>query len=210
MKQENIPTSIENRVFQEISIKGIGKIHHLSDFFHITNEAAIRKAFQRLEKENKLVRLARGIYLFPKRDQVLGVLYPSTAEIAKDIAKREKLRLIPTGDQALLQLGLSTQVPMTSVYLTDGGPRQINLGNRKLVFKTTTPKMLSLKGNISTLVIQALKSIGKNNLTREIKDLIKKQLHKENLIFAEADAMMAPAWIREFILNILIEIKSES
>ncbi len=98
---------------------------------------------------------------------------------------------------------------MTTIYLTDGGPRQINIGKRKLLLKTTTPKMLSLKGTISSLVIQALKSIGKSHLTEEIKEQLRKQLRKENPIFAEADAMMAPAWIRAIILNLLTEIQNK-
>lgn len=181
----------------------MGKIYHLSDFYNLYSEDAVRKAFQRLEKNGKLIRLARGLYLYPKQDSELGIIYPSMADIAKDIAKREKLRILPTGEQALLQLGLSTQVPMKSVYLTDGGPRKIKLNKRMLILKPTIPKMLEMKGAISALVIQALKSIGKDKLTPEQNQKIREQLLTENPIFAEADARNAPAWIREFIMKII-------
>jgi hypothetical protein len=150
-----------------------------------------------------LVRIGRGLYLYPKRDPVLGAMYPTLAEIASEIARKEKLRIIPAGDQALLQLGLSTQVPMKSVYLTDGGPRNIKVGNRTLVFKPTTPKTLSLKGKKSSLVVQALKALGKDAVTKELLDQIAQILKDENPIMAEADAMLAPAWIRSIIMNIL-------
>ncbi len=75
MKGMDYSENVENRLFSEILAKGIGKLYHLSDFFHMSNETSIRKAFQRLEKEGKLIRLARGIYLFPKRDEVLGIRY---------------------------------------------------------------------------------------------------------------------------------------
>src|ERR1700677_1769407 len=126
------------------------------------SEESVRKAFQRLEKQGKMVRLGRGVYLYPRHDKRLGIIYPSMAEIATEISRKEKLRIIATGQQALLQLGLSTQVPMKSVYLTDGGPRTIKIGNRALVFKPTTPKMLALRGRISGPMIQALKTLGKN------------------------------------------------
>lgn len=199
----SLNNSVENRLFKEIQSNGMGKIYHLSDFFNLYNEEAIRKAFQRLEKTEKLIRLARGLYLYPKKDPVLGIVYPTMADIARDIARRDKLRILPTGDQALLQLGLSTQVPMKSVYLTDGGPRKIKVNKRTLIFKPTSPRMLDMKGPISSLVIQALKTIGRDQLTTSQEEKIREHLLQENPIFAEADALNAPAWVRELIMNII-------
>ncbi len=195
--------SIENNVFEEIEAHKIGKIYNSRDFSNVYAEESVRKAFQRLEMQGKLVRLGRGLYLYPRQDPRLGIIYPSIAEIADQIARKEKLRIIPTGQQALLQLGLSTQVPMKSVYLTDGGPRNIQLGNRVLVFKPTTPKMLALKGKISGPVVQALKTLGKDGIDNEIQNKLASLLDKENPIIAEADAMLAPAWIREIIMKLL-------
>ncbi len=195
--------SIENRVFQRIESSKIGKIYNSNDFYNIYPEESVRKAFQRLEKQGKMVRLGRGLYLFPRHDPRLGVIYPSIAEIATQISRKEKLRIIPTGQQALLQLGLSIQVPMKSIYLTDGGPRNIKIGNRTLVFKPTTPKMLSLKGKISGLMIQALKTLGKEAITKDIENKLAALLATENPFIAEADAMLAPAWIRAIMIKLI-------
>ena len=44
---------------------------------------------------------------------------------------------------AMNLLGLSTQVPMNVVFLKDGSPRKIRLGNDKTItFKHTVPKIL--------------------------------------------------------------------
>ncbi len=195
--------TIENRLFKQIESGKIGKIYNSNDFSNMYPEESVRKAFQRLEKRGKLVRLSRGLYLYPKHDPVLGIIYPSLAEIAAEISRKEKLRIIPTGQQALLQLGLSTQVPMKSVYLTDGGPRNIKIGNRTLVFKPTTPKMMALRGKISGPAIQAIKALGKDGIDEDMQNRLALLLRTENPIFAEADAMLAPSWIRALIMKLI-------
>lgn len=147
-----------------------------------------------------MVRLAQGIYLYPKKDKDLGILYPSIEEIAKAIAKRDKARIIPTGVQALNKLGLSTQVPLKAVYLTDGAPRSIRVGKRTIVFKKTTPKNLSAKGEISKLVIQALRQIGKENVTNEQLAKIFSILQKEKPENITHDARVATVWISKILM----------
>ena len=145
------------------------------------------------------MRLAHGIYLYPKTDKELGILFPSTEDIAAAIARRDKARIVLTGVYALNKLGLSTQVPMKVVYLTDGATRSINIGKRIIVFKNTSPKNLIAKGEISALVIQALKTIGQSKITDEIVFKIQLLLKKEKRDIALNDAKLAPAWINKII-----------
>lgn len=86
------------------------------------------KALERLVAKGILIRLARGVYCYPKEDKVLGlgVVYPSYEEIAQSIAQRDKARIAPTGVYAMNILGFTTQVPMNLVFLTDGSPRSID------------------------------------------------------------------------------------
>lgn len=104
------------------------------------------------------------MYARLQQDPLLGTIYPSTEDIAKAIAKRDKATIVPPGSLALNSLGLSTQVPLNVVYLTDGSARKIDLGKRKIIFKKTSPRNLAALGSISKLAIQALKEIGKDNL----------------------------------------------
>ena len=145
------------------------------------------------------MRLAHGIYLYPKTDSQLGVLKPTVEKIAEAIAKRDKAKIIPSGALELNKLGLSTQVPMNAVYLTDGSQRSIQIGNRKIKFKRTVPKNLKAKGEISSLVIQALKEIGKGNVTEQQKEKITELLKKEKSEHLKYDIKLAPVWIREIM-----------
>lgn len=147
---------------------------------------------------------AHGIYLIPRTDPLLGKLHPSLESIAQAIAEREHVRIRPAGAYALNKLGLSTQVPMKLVYITDGAPRQIRIGKGGIKFKATTPKRLSLKGKISSLVIQALDELGLKAIDDEMKRKIQLLLEKENTKDLKADIKLAPAWINDFIYSLKI------
>ncbi|NBR16001.1 MAG: hypothetical protein EBU01_15700, partial [Crocinitomicaceae bacterium] len=149
--------SIENKVLQQIESLPKGTLFLAADFSELGSSEAIRLALFRLEKEGLIKRVAQGIYVRPKLSNLIGQLTPSAEEVAKAIAKRDRIRTIPTGSYALNALGLSTQVPVNIVLLTDGSPRVINVGRRTIRLKKTTPKNLLAKGKISSLVIQALK-----------------------------------------------------
>jgi DNA-binding Xre family transcriptional regulator len=193
--------SVQTRIENEIKSMKRGSILFPSNFDDIGNVEVVKKSLLRLENKKFLIRLAHGIYLYPKQDKLLGALYPTIEEIAIAIANRDKARIIPTGTTALNKLGLSTQIPMNIVFLTDGAPRSIVVGKRTIKFKRTSPKNLAVRGEITSLIIQALKEIGKDNTTAEQLEKIKMHLEKEKQEIIEHDAKLAPVWISKIIKN---------
>ena len=191
--------SIEENILTAIKAKGRGSIFFPSDFTSYGEVKAVGKSLERLTAKGDIVRLARGIYSYPEIDTVLGlgVLMPSIEQIAETIARRDKARIVPTGIYAMNRLGLSTQVPMNVVYLTDGAPRKVNLGNgRSIQFKYTTPRNLAFTNPLAMLVTFALKEVGKDNVTEDIIKRIKSVLQKERKENILADEALMPAWIR--------------
>lgn len=188
--------STDNKVIAKIKKAKRGSLFFTEDFLAFGTSKTIAKALERLVEKKEINRVARGVYARLQTDPILGVLNPSTEAIAQAIAKRDKARIIPTGSTALNVLGLSTQVPMNIVYLTDGAARKITIGKRKIVFKKTAPKNLATIGKISGLVIQAAKEIGKDKLYDHEKEIIIKQLKKEEPYRLEHDIKLAPEWIR--------------
>jgi len=165
---------------------------------------AVKVALHRLAKAKKIHRLARGIYAKPKFSKLLNQdVLPGAEEVAIAIAKRDKARLLPTGAFAQNALGLSDQVPLRIVYLTDGSPRTIKIGNRTIQFKKTTPKNLALKGKVSKLVVQALKDIGKDKATPQELEKIQNLLSKEDKQDLKHDIALAPQWIAEIMAKAL-------
>ena len=192
---------VENKIAEALKTQPKGSVLFVDDFIDYGNPESVKKALLRLKEKEILVRLAHGIYLYPKIDKELGILFPSTEEIAKAIARRDKARIVPTGVQALNKLGLSTQVPMKVVYLTDGASRTVKVGKRTITFKKTSPKNLLVKGEISGLAIQALKTIGQNKVDEKTIEKIQavlKSEKKENII---NDAKLSPAWINRILMK---------
>ena len=143
--------SIEENILTAIKAKGRGSIFFPSDFTSYGEVKAIGKSLERLTAKGDIIRLARGIYLYPEIDTVLGlgILMPSIEQIAEMIARRDKARIVPTGIYALNKLGISTQVPMNIVYLTDGAPRKvIFVYCLSLMLKYTTPNNLLFTNSI--------------------------------------------------------------
>lgn len=194
--------SIVNEIEYKLKCGRRGKILFAADFSSFGLPKAVNKAMERLTESGLLIRLAQGIYLYPQIDTRLGlgVLYPTVETIAREIAKRDKARIVPTGSYALNVLGLSTQIPMNVVFLTDGAARKIKIGNGQgIVFKRTVAKNLSYKNDILMLVVAALKEIGEGNVTAEQLSKIKELISKEKREDIMTDLQLAPAWIKKLI-----------
>ncbi len=193
--------SIHNQIESAILSSKPGTIFFPQDFIDLGSSDVIKKTLSRLEKKGMIVRLSRGIYLYPKKDNLLGFVYPSVDAIAEAIANRDKARIIPTGVWALQKLGLSTQVPIKVVFLTDGTPRKIKLENQTITFKKTSPKNLSIQGELIRLIIQAMKELGEKNITTTLLlNKIREKLAEENPEILIPDIKLAPEWIRKLLL----------
>lgn len=195
--------SVEFQIEKKIKVKSKGTLFFPDDFSQLGSSESIRKALQRLEEKGIIRRIAQGIYTRPIESKYIGEVLPSAEEVAKGVAKRDRIRIVPTGVYALNALGLSTQVPMKLVYLTDGAPREIKIGKRSIKFKKTTPKNLLAKGEISSLVIQALREIGIDNITPSEEDKIIALLKKETVNLLKQDIELAPIWIQKIMKKAL-------
>lgn len=198
-----MPISTDDHIVNKIKDYKSQRLFFVDDFIDIANYKAVSKALERLAAKDALIRVAHGIYARYKEDPLLGVILPTTEQIAEAIAKRDKARIIPTGAYALNALGLSTQIPLNVVYLTDGTARKIKFGNRTIQFKKTTPKNLVAKGKISSLAIQALKGIGKDKVTEGERIKILELLKREKETNLEHDIRLAPEWIRKIMKEAL-------
>ncbi len=167
------------------------------NFKHLGSRDSIASALKRHKQSSLIRQLARGVYDYPKIDPELGILEPSAETIAKTLAGRDATRLQPSGAYAANLLGLSTQVPMKIVYLTDGRSRTVQLGQRQIILKNTTPRNMATANKISGLVIQALRYLGKDNITQEEIATLKMRLSPTDRKQLIADIRYAPEWVAE-------------
>lgn len=186
---------IENKVVK--SSRGV--IFFAEDFASYASADNIRQSLSRLEKERTLLRLAHGIYLKPKIDDVLGIIYPTIEEIAQQIAKRDKARIAPTGAFALYSLGLTTQIPLKVSYLTDGSQREVKIGNSIIKFKKTVPKTFAIKDELLQLIVQAFKATGQKNINEDFLSAIQPKVRQLKPDILRKQLKYAPVWIQKTI-----------
>lgn len=141
---------MESAVIQQIRIRiahsKFGEVFFVSSFPQYDVEY-VTKLLAIFEKEGLITRIAKGVYVKAQKTR-FGILYPSAYELVKEIAKRDKAKVIPTGATAANRLGFSTQVPMNSVFLTTGSGRKLKLGNRKVTLKHGVPRNFVFRGRL--------------------------------------------------------------
>jgi hypothetical protein len=196
---ENVHKHIE----RSISRRKKGDLIFPTDFRGAGAQTAIKTALSRLSREGKLKRLAHGIYYVPKIDPLFGAISPAPEEVAEAVAKKEKIRIKPTGAFALHRLGLTMQVPTKLVYITDGENRQIKIGKTVISFKATTPKRMSLEGQLSSLVILSLDELDPKNIDSETEKKIKEILLRENPGQLKRNLSLTSGRIHDYIVKLL-------
>lgn len=200
----NLMNSTKDNITDKVKKVKQGAVFFTEDFRNMGTDEAIRVALSRLVKRKILYRLARGIYAKPYYSKVLDKeVLPGAEEVARALAKRDKARIIPTGNSALNALGLSNQLPMKIIYLTDASHRKVRLRNAEIIFRPTTAKNLNYKSDIAMLVVQALKEIGQGNQTKEEEKKILSHLKKVNVKQLKHDISIAPQWIAEIMAKAL-------
>ena len=157
---------------------------------------AVRLALMRHARKGSIRKVGRGLYNRPRQWARLGRTLPPLSEnVVQAMQARDHSRVLPSGAHAANLLGLSTQVPVRAVYLTDGRARKVALGQQQIVFKHAATRQMATAGRISGTVIQALRWLGRDQvdsatictLRRRLSDRDKKQLFQ--------DLRYAPAWI---------------
>jgi hypothetical protein len=188
-------TSIVGRIRERVAAADPGRVFTPRDFLDLGSRSAIDKALSRLCRDAELSKVGRGLYALPRKHPLFGELSVNTAAIAEALAGRDALRLQPAGAYAANQLGLTEQVPMKLLFLTDGPSRVLRLDDgREIVLKKTTPRNMKTAGRISGTVIQGLRWIGKDGVDDGTIRKLRRLLSDEDKAILRQDASLAPAY----------------
>ena len=114
--------AVVNKIKSKIAHCKFGEVFFVSSFPQYDVEY-VTKLLAMFEKEGLISRISKGVYVKARKTR-FGILYPSASELASEIAKRDKAVIIPTGVTAANLLGFSTQVPMTTSFLTTDSIRR--------------------------------------------------------------------------------------
>lgn len=195
--------SIENKTSARIYGNQRGWVFSKIDFLDLGSDADIRKALSELAAKGTIRRVLRGIYDYPRNSKLLNTEMGSDLDqLARALARRSGWRIQPSENTALNLLGLSTQVPAQSVYLSDGPSKTYEIGKQQLVFKKRSLKESGFKHKESELVVQALKALGQKRIDKVLLQNLANKWTAAMWKKILRDTKTAPAWVSDIILNI--------
>jgi len=198
----SIVQSIESKILSRIYGRGKGCVVTPGAFLDLGSRQAVDLTLHRLAKKRTLRRLARGLYDYPRTDPELGLLSPTIDAIVKALKGRDKILLQPSGGYAANLLGLSDQVSMKIVFLTDGPARRVQIGKQVIMLKHTTPRAMATAGRISGLVIHGLRHLGQKHVDDNVVAHLRKRLSSDDKKQLLRDAPYAPAWIAAILRRV--------
>lgn len=201
--------SINNKILFSIYGHGRGWAFCPNDFIDRFSRKQIDNVLSDLTKEGKIRRIGRGLYDYPKYSEFLKQeLSPDFDQAAQALARKHNWRIQPTGDTALNLLGLSTQVPGKYTYISDGPNRSYTVGSYKLAFRKTALKESGFKHRESGIIVQALKSLGKERITPEVLDKIRKKIGTELCPQILRETKIVTSWVYDCIKDICRETEN--
>ena len=198
--------SVDNKVISRIYGSQRGWSFSKNDFLDLGSDAAIRKALSRLESKGTIRRVLRGVYDYPRISTLLNEpMGPDLGELASALARKSGWRIQPSENTALNLLGLSTQVPAQSIYLSDGPSKSYDIGKRQLVFKKRRLKESVFKHQKSEIVVQALKALGRERIDADVRRKLAQKWAPKVWQKILRDTKTAPAWVSDIIRKVAKE-----
>lgn len=192
--------SLSNKIKQEIKKKKLDAFT-AKDFIELANIKTINKSLERMEKGEVIRRVISGVYDIPEYSSILSEYgSPSINSIAQALARANNWKICPSGTSALNNLGLSTQVPAQYIYVSSGPYKSYVIGNMELIFKHTNNRLMFDSSDETAILIQAIKAIGRGNVTDDHMRIIKDKYENETTTKRVLkESKQSSTWIYETI-----------
>lgn len=180
-----------------------GMVFTTSDFADIADSDTVRQSLNRLVNSGILRRVFRGVFEKPKYSNLLKEYVATDPNaVANALARSYHWTIAPCGNTALNFLGLSTQVTATWSYISDGPYRIYEWDSTRIEFKHRANREITGLSYITVLVVQALKTLGKDNVTPEIIRILSDRLDSKDKVLILKESAEATDWIYDIIKNI--------
>lgn len=188
---------------------GRGSVVIPKDFLDLASHETVRQVLSRLAKEGTIRRLLRGVYEYPTFSTMLNApANPDPDAIAQAIARAHGWTIVPAGETALNILGLSTQVAAQWQYFSDGPSKKYTWEGGVFILKHRTNKETTKLSPKTALVVQALKTLGEDNVNDTVLATLRAKLNSSERARAFREARYATSWVYEIIKRLAKEEKT--
>ncbi len=160
---------------------------------HLGGRAAVDQALSRLARSGRLMRICQGIYMQPVETR-FGQCAPSIDKGIEALAAMWGETIVPCGGAAAHVLGLTTQIPVRSVYLTSGRDRCLRFGSLEVELRHAPRWQLTAPRRRAGDVIRALAWLGPAEIRERLEAVLPSLSREDVEELAEARATM-PHWM---------------
>ena len=166
-----------------------------SALLHLGSRAAVDQALSRLARKGELMRVCHGVYVRPIQAR-FGPRPPAVEKVIASLSALWGETIVPCGGAAANALGLTTQVPARSVYLTSGPRRQLNLGELAVELSHAPRWQLVAPHRPAGDAVRALAWLGPEEVEENL-GAIERRLSSRDLEELAATRAVMPAWLAE-------------
>ncbi|WP_339456402.1 DUF6088 family protein [Pseudomonas sp. EA_65y_Pfl1_P120] len=167
---------------------------HRDIFSTAGSSSAVSKALSQMVRAGLLQRVARGIYMRPKRSEYIGQVYANPLAVMGIITRANGEVVQIHGAEAVRRLGLSTQMQVLPTYYTSGYTREIKVGNTVIRLRHVSKERLQHAGTKVGLALTALYYLGRKGSSALVISRICKVLNDQELTALRACVM--PIWMQ--------------
>ena len=187
----SLPRHIMNQAAESLE----GTLLCPSALLHLGSRAAIDQALSRLARSGRLIRACQGIYVRPVQTR-FGPRPPAVEKVITSLSELWGETIVPCGGAAANALGLTTQVPVRSVYLTSGPSRKLTLGELTVELRHAPRWQLAAPHRPAGEAVRALSWLGPDEVAASL-DAIKRKLSTEDFQELAVSRAVMPSWIAE-------------
>ena len=166
-----------------------------SALLHLGSRAAVDQALSRLARKDELLRVCQGVYVRPIQTR-FGVRPPAVGKVLASLSALWGETIVPCGEMAANAFGLTTQMPMRSVYLTSGPNRSLRLGGLAVELRHAPRWQLTAPHRPAGEAVRALAWLGPEEVEAGLK-AIRPRLSAEDMRELAASRAVMPAWMAE-------------
>ena len=201
LTMEHIAVSTAESIRQHLTSLPLAQPVSSKEFMAFGRRAAVDQALTRLVQKGELSRVARGIYMRPKRSPYVGEVPPDPAKIAEVLASESGNRIQVHGAEAVRRMGLSTQAPSRPIFYTSGPSRHVRIGQMEVSLQHVSSRKLAMAERPAGIALTALWYLGKGRVTLETIERIRMRLPREEFEALRSSTRIMPGWMHDVFIR---------
>jgi Family of unknown function (DUF6088) len=184
---------LTDSIFERVTTLPEGSPVSAKMLLHLGTRPAIDQSLSRLARRGRLLRAGRGLYVSPVVTR-FGSCAPLAERVIEELSSQRGETIVPSAAASANALGLTTQVPVRTVYLTSGRTRKLTLGKQVIELQHVPPWQLALAKEPAGEIVRALAWAGPERVHEVLKE-VESKVPRSDLQRVNEHISLFPGWL---------------